>query len=111
MTGRRTRKQGHHGILGNHVVCQAGSHLVVSHPTADMDPAAMTVVATVTRKAGVTFVAGSAAEIGKFFGNHELVEPGLVPVLAWRPDTPAKNPKAAYYLAGVARKPEMVVRP
>jgi hypothetical protein len=82
----------------------AGSHLVVSHPTCDMDPNAMAVVAEVTRKAGVTFVPRTTNAIARFFGDLALVEPGLVPVLAWRPDTPVNDPSAAYYLVGVARK-------
>ena len=31
--------------------------------------------------------------------------PGVVPVLTWRPDAPVVDPHAAYYWAGVARKP------
>jgi hypothetical protein len=35
----------------------------------------------------------------------ELVDPGLTPMLAWRPDDQPADPQAAYYWAGVARKP------
>ncbi|MFJ2576590.1 hypothetical protein [Kitasatospora aureofaciens] len=35
----------------------------------------------------------------------ELIEPGVSPVLSWRPDgEPPADPKAAYYWAGVAIK-------
>jgi hypothetical protein len=42
-----------------------------------------------------------------FFDGLELVEPWVVPVLAWRPDpqdTPPVDPRSAYYWAGIARK-------
>jgi hypothetical protein len=82
----------------------AGSYLVVSHPTGDMNPAAMAQVAAVSAQAGVTFVPRSKNDVARFFGDHELIEPGLVPVLAWHPDgTPPADPDAAYYWAGVAR--------
>ena len=82
----------------------AGSYLVVSHPTGDMNPAAMAQVAAVSANAGMTFVPRSHQDVARFFDGYEMVEPGLVPVLAWRPDDePAEDPDAAYYWAGVAR--------
>jgi len=53
----------------------------------------------------MTLVARDRAAVERFFGDWELLEPGLVPVSSWRPDEPVKNPEAAYYWAGVARKP------
>jgi hypothetical protein len=50
----------------------------------------------------------SHAKILRFFGDFELVEPGLVHMPLWRPDSPAEVPSdpARYLcLAGVARKP------
>lgn len=45
------------------------------------------------------------AEIRGFFGDFELVEPGLVPVGEWRPEEPGfDEPLPDYLLAGVARK-------
>ena len=82
----------------------AGSYLVVSHPTGDMNPAAMAQVAAVSANAGMTFVPRGKNDVARFFDGYEMVEPGLVPVLAWRPDDePADDPAAAYYWAGVAR--------
>ena len=43
--------------------------------------------------------------VRQFFGDWELLEPGLVPVSAWRPDGSVADPQAAYYWSGVARKP------
>ncbi|MFI7703089.1 SAM-dependent methyltransferase [Nonomuraea sp. NPDC049480] len=50
----------------------------------------------------------SAEEIRAFFGDFELVEPGLVRVTDWRPDEEpliGDAPLSGYLLAGVARKP------
>lgn len=48
------------------------------------------------------------AEIEPYFGDFEMVEPGLVPLAEWRPDTKAvAEQKDSYYtmLGGLARKP------
>jgi len=82
----------------------AGSHLVVSHPTADFNTDAMAEVVTATSATGITFVPRPREEVERFFTGCELVPPGLVPVLAWRPDQTPMDPQTAYYWAGVARK-------
>ena len=52
--------------------------------------------------------ARSRAEIMSFFGDFTLVEPGLVYLPQWHPDSldqvPA-DPSQLWFLAGVARKP------
>jgi hypothetical protein len=84
----------------------SGSYLAVSHPTADFNPQAMAGAVAAAEQAGVTLVPRSRAETEAFFAGLELVEPGVVPVLTWRPDDqPPTEPHAAYYWAGVARKP------
>jgi hypothetical protein len=84
----------------------SGSYLAVSHPTADFNPQAMAGAVAAAEQAGVTLVPRSRAETEAFFAGLELVEPGVVPVLAWRPaDQPPADPHAAYYWAGVGRKP------
>jgi len=50
----------------------------------------------------------SRADIEGYFGDFELLEPGLVPVAEWRPDEkPAPEKNVSYYtmLGGMARKP------
>jgi hypothetical protein len=84
----------------------SGSYLAVSHPTADFDPQAMAGAVAAAEQAGVTLVPRSQAETEAFFTGLELVEPGVVPVLAWRPDDqPPTDPHSAYYWAGIGRKP------
>jgi hypothetical protein len=83
-----------------------GSYLAVTHPTADFDPQAMAGAVAAAEQAGVTLVPRSRAETEALFAGLELVEPGVVPVLAWRPDAePPTDPHSAYYWAGVGRKP------
>ncbi len=49
----------------------------------------------------------SLEDIVSFFGDLELVPPGVVPVLSWSGDGPARSlePRTATFLAGVATKP------
>ncbi|MBI4941190.1 MAG: SAM-dependent methyltransferase, partial [Actinobacteria bacterium] len=83
----------------------SGSHLALTHPTGDFDPESMSAVTAFAKGGGMTFVPRSQAEVAEFFGDWELVEPGIVPVRAWRPTGPVDDPRSAYYWAGVARKP------
>jgi hypothetical protein len=54
----------------------------------------------------MTLVPRTRAEVEQLFDGWELVAPGLVPVTAWRPGGPRpEHPTAAFYWAGVARKP------
>jgi hypothetical protein len=84
----------------------SGSFLAVTHSTADFSPQEISGVAAATRQAGVRYTPRSQAEVATFFAGLDLVEPGVVPVLAWRPDDgqPA-DPTAAYIYAAVGRKP------
>ncbi|GGN34570.1 hypothetical protein FHR83_005979 [Actinoplanes campanulatus] len=83
----------------------SGSCLAITHPTADFNPAEVDAAVAAATGAGMTLVARSREAVERFFGDWELLEPGLVPVSAWRPDGKVENPEAAYYWSGVARKP------
>jgi hypothetical protein len=83
----------------------SGSCIAVTHPTADFNPVEVNAAVDAATGAGMTLVARDHAAVQRFFGNWEMLEPGLVPVSAWRPDGPVEAPEAAYYWAGVARKP------
>jgi hypothetical protein len=67
----------------------SGSHLVISHGTADFHRDKVDAVTQIYRKKGATagFSARSHSEVLAFFEGFELVEPGLVQVSLWRPDT------------------------
>lgn len=83
----------------------SGSYLAITHPTADFDAQALDRAVSAATHAGITLVPRTKAEVERFFDGLDLVEPGVVPVLAWRPDEPLEDPDAAWYWAGVARKP------
>lgn len=83
----------------------SGSYVVVTHPTADFNPKAVQGAVAAATHAGITLVPRSKREVERFFTGLELVEPGVVPVLAWHPDEEPDDPNAAWYWAGAARKP------
>ena len=53
----------------------------------------------------MSFAPRTQAEVAAFFGSLVLPDPGVVPVLAWRPDgDPPADPRAAYFYAAIGRK-------
>ena len=90
----------------------SGSYLAISHPTADFDEPAMAGASAASKRSGIDMVPRSRAEVERFFAGLELVEPGVVPVTAWRPDgqAPADSEQALTrpplnLYAAVGRKP------
>ncbi|MCO1658978.1 SAM-dependent methyltransferase [Pseudonocardia humida] len=83
-----------------------GSFLTVSHPTADFDPAVVAQAVAAARRSGLTYITRTRAEVEAFFAGTDPVEPGVVPLLAWRPDggTAPPDPHGVYYWAGMARR-------
>ncbi|WP_030435356.1 SAM-dependent methyltransferase [Actinoplanes subtropicus] len=90
----------------------AGSHLAIIHfwDPADEQPAVSVKVADAERVFNETLGTGrwrTRAEVQAYFGDFELVEPGLVPLAEWRPDGEDKAEQTdSYYtmIGGVARK-------
>ena len=83
-----------------------GSYLVLSQSTPDFDPGAMAALAAASEQGGIANAPRSLADTEPFFAGLELVEPGLVPMAAWRPDPGAEqDPRSVYAYGGVARKP------
>ena len=68
-------------------------------------PAAVAAAVSAAAQGGITLVPRSKAEVERFLEGLEPVEPGIVPMVAWHPDEEPKDPTAAWYWAGVARKP------
>lgn len=82
-----------------------GSYLAVSHVTSDgVDPGIVARVEKVYQRATAPAVPRTTADIAEFFTGLDLVEPGLVDVSQWRPDTIARKPTKVRFLAGVGRK-------
>ncbi len=84
----------------------SGSCLAITHPTGDFNPEQVEIAVAAATRSNMVLVPRSKADVARFFGDWEMLEPGLVPVMAWRPTgEPPAEPEAAYYWAGVARKP------
>ena len=83
----------------------SGSYLAVTTPTPDFNPEDTAKAVAAAEAAGITLVPRTKADVERFFTGLELVDPGVAPMLAWRPDEPPADPEAAYYWAGVGRKP------
>jgi SAM-dependent methyltransferase len=86
-----------------------GSYLVICHSCRDAYPDRADPAATAysSRVAGQLCLR-TRAEIAGLFGGFDLVEPGLVWIPEWRPDSPAdvpENPQQYWALVGVGRKP------
>jgi hypothetical protein len=85
-----------------------GSYLVVCHGTDEGKPAVMQAMDKVYKgSVPASGRARSHAEILRFFGGFDLVDPGLVYLPQWRPDVPAdvpSDPSQFWVLVGVGRK-------
>jgi hypothetical protein len=85
-----------------------GSYLVICHGTTEGRPTVVEAVGKVfNRSVATQSHARSRAEIQRMFGDFELVEPGLVHMPLWRPDSAGDVPSDAskfWCLAGVGRK-------
>ncbi|WP_309094863.1 SAM-dependent methyltransferase [Streptomyces sp.] len=83
----------------------AGSRLVLSHLTEDLNPENIRAVQRTFTERGFTFVLRSRAEVERFFtGNGlEIADPGVVPAHRWRPDHAAPVPEQPEeaFLAGL----------
>jgi SAM-dependent methyltransferase len=83
----------------------SGSYLVISHPAADIETEAMAQMAERLNKLmaeKVTF--RTRAQVAGFFDGLELVEPGMVPVQQWRPNTEKEATSPAALWGGMGRK-------
>jgi hypothetical protein len=84
----------------------SGSYVAITHPGPEFNPEAMATVVGAATQGGMILVPRTRDQVARFFEGWELIEPGVVPVMAWRPEgNPPEDPNAAYYWAGVARKP------
>ncbi len=84
-----------------------GSYLTLSHATADLRPAAARDAAAVYDHATSPVTLRTRAHVAAFFDGWDLVEPGLVQVPLWRPES--RRPRRreldrAWVYGGVARK-------
>jgi len=86
-----------------------GSYLVVAHSYIEPQFGGKEEQLTETFRAASDTQYRTAAQIQRFFGDWEMVEPGLVYTPLWRPDGPddvfLDEPRRGLTMAGMARKP------
>jgi hypothetical protein len=85
-----------------------GSFLVISHPPIDMQrdaPGMADVAAKLTQLMAQQVTMRTQSQVARFFDGLDLVDPGVVPIQQWRPDSEEEAEARAAMWGGVARKP------
>ncbi|MFI7514924.1 SAM-dependent methyltransferase [Micromonospora echinofusca] len=83
-----------------------GSHLVISHSTFEDQPQEMLDAQRLSARTDTEITLRSRAEVTSFFGDWTLLEPGVVHMPLWRPDSPSdvdERPERFGAFGGVAR--------
>jgi hypothetical protein len=84
----------------------ADSYLAISHLTADIYPEVADFAAALNeRQLDAPLVLRDHAQVSSFFEGLDLVEPGVVQISKWRPQTELESAAAAGLWGGVAGKP------
>jgi len=83
----------------------SGSYLVISHPTDDFNPNRGESMKVYNERSADQAVVRDKAATARFFDGLELLEPGVVPVARWRPDSDLTAARPSSMWCGVARKP------
>ena len=97
-----------HGIVRRLMAAvPAGSYLVISHPAADIEAAAMAGMASRLNELMAQRVKPRSKEaVTSFFDGLDLLEPGVIRCPEWRPDRPQDAAGKSMMWGGVARKPD-----
>jgi hypothetical protein len=85
-----------------------GSHLAISHATTDGQPQEFAETQTLSRQLASPITFRPRQQVLTMFDGLDLVDPGLVYLPLWRPDSPqdaAALPEQSGAYGGVARKP------
>jgi SAM-dependent methyltransferase len=85
----------------------AGSYLVISHSTFEDQPAEMLEAQKLSARTATEITLRSRAQIADYLGDFELLEPGIVHMPLWRPESPADvddHPERFGAFGAVARK-------
>jgi O-methyltransferase involved in polyketide biosynthesis len=83
-----------------------GSHLAISHLASDIAPETVTRFVDSMAENGFPRIAlRDRAQVASQFAGLDLLDPGVVPVSRWRPDTDAEASAVTVLWGGVARKP------
>lgn len=84
-----------------------GSHLALTHASADGIPDVVDKVVQVYKKTSAPGTPRTREQVTGLFGDFELLDPGLVWAPLWRPERPVSMDEAVrtWFYAGVGRKP------
>lgn len=85
-----------------------GSYLVISHLSNARRPAEAAQLAAQSQQLGVPIMFRSEAEVAAYFSGFQLVEPGLVDLPAWLPESAedvTEDPERSLGLGGVGYRP------
>lgn len=77
-----------------------GSFVVVAHPASDIEPDTVSELTRIAADHGIVTTPRSRADVVRLVEGLDLVEPGVVPLLDWRPDA---SPRRSRF------EPELVV--
>jgi hypothetical protein len=84
----------------------AGSFLAISHPATDSVPGVGEAAQSLTKAMGQLVTLRTPEQVSRFFDGLDLIEPGVVPVEEWRPDSILDiNSRRTPMVGGLARKP------
>jgi hypothetical protein len=81
-----------------------GSLVVISHASQEGQPVLATSHQQLYRRTSTPMTMRTRAEIAPFFEGLDLVEPGLAPILQWRPESPVDPGDRMVGFAGVGTK-------
>jgi SAM-dependent methyltransferase len=95
-----------HAIAAHLVdVIPPGGYLIISHPAADIQAAAMATMATrLSQLMSQKVTPRTHEQVARFFDGTELIDPGVVRVPEWRPVTEADAGTPSTMWGGVGRK-------
>jgi S-adenosyl methyltransferase len=83
-----------------------GSYLAITHPARDQLEVATRAEESLTQSMGQKVTFRSHEDVSRFFAGLELLDPGIVPIQDWRPDSVHDIHSAPTAMwGGVARKP------
>jgi hypothetical protein len=85
--------------------CVPGSFLTISHPASDLDARLDMATRQFNQSGRDQATNRDLAAVTRLFDGYELVEPGVVQVAQWRPDSELEAARHAAVWAGMARKP------
>ncbi|MEV8592036.1 SAM-dependent methyltransferase [Streptomyces sp. NPDC052012] len=103
-------EDGAHELVGRLLAeLPSGSHLVITHATADFTPEESQAATERLKAAGVTLALRSREEFGRFFTGLELIDPGIEVPHRWRPElgdpVPGQDDGVIPGYGAVGRKP------